>query len=143
MSYKEWFEEHGNKHAVIIKKLEERGLDKDEIIDYFDFDNMVVNEPDFCYLYPDKKKCHDMESLNCYLCACPLFRFNSNGIRVEGDKTLYSICDVNAKGGTSGVFGDAIHQDCSNCIVPHSRKYVSLKYDCDWFSIMQDCELES
>lgn len=61
------------------EKLE--GNTKQEIIEYFRFENMVKNEPDFCPLYKDNKKCHDMEDLNCYLCACPHFRFDDNGFK--------------------------------------------------------------
>ena len=69
MTYAEWFDAHAEKHRAIMEKLLARGFGKAEIIDYFDFDNMVEAEPAFCPLYAEKKKCHDMEGLNCYLCA--------------------------------------------------------------------------
>jgi hypothetical protein len=143
MSHKYWFTDHGNKHKVLIENLRAKGLSKEEIVDYFDFDNMVKSEPDYCYLYAENKKCHDIKSLNCYLCACPLFRFNSDGIKKAGEHTAYSYCEVNSKFGKQGVFGDAIHQDCSNCSVPHSKKYVLKNYDTRWFAIMASCDIES
>ena len=60
--------------SIDIKDLNQLKLEDkttDEVIEYFKFENMVKNEPDFCPLYKDNKKCHDMEDLNCYLCACP------------------------------------------------------------------------
>lgn len=141
MSYLSWFTKHGNKHKAIVDKLQANGLNKEEIVDYFGFDNMVKSEPDFCELYADRKKCHDVEHLNCHLCACPLFRFNSNGIEKIGEKTAFSYCDVNSKFGHQGVFGVEIHQDCSQCTVPHSKKYVLKNYDENWFSIMASCDV--
>ena len=142
MNYKSWFAEHGNKHKAIVAKLKAKGLTKGEIVDYFEFDNMVKSEPDFCYLYAENKKCHDIEYLNCYLCACSLFRFNSNGIEDIGDKTVFSYCEVDSKFGKQDEFGDAIHQDCSKCTVPHGKKYVLRNYKEDWFSIMSSCDIE-
>ncbi|HIP51520.1 MAG TPA: hypothetical protein EYG94_05450, partial [Campylobacterales bacterium] len=63
MSYIKWYTEHGEKHKVIMDKLTH--LSDDEVIAYFRFDNMVKNEPDFCPLYKDNKKCHDLKELNC------------------------------------------------------------------------------
>lgn len=140
MSYRTWFTEHGNKHKAIVEKLQAKGLSKEDIVDYFDFDNMVKSESDFCELYADRKKCHDVENLNCYLCACPLFRFNSDGIEKIDDKTVFSYCEVNSKFGHQGVFGDEIHQDCSQCTAPHSKKYVLRNYD-NWFTAMTSCDV--
>ena len=138
MSYTSWFNEHANKHKVIVDKLVEKNFSKEEIIDYFDFDNMVKNEPDFCPLYAQNKKCHDMESLNCYLCACPNFRFKDDGIEKVDGKTKYSFCGIDSKDGRAGVYGDAIHQDCSRCTVPHHKAYVRKNFDLEWKKIMKD-----
>ena len=92
MSYKSWFETHAKKHKKIVDKLAH--LSDDEVIAYFDFDNMVKNEPDFCPLYKDNKKCHDTKELNCYLCACPNFRFDDESIKeivLDGIKIIYKI----------------------------------------------------
>lgn len=140
MSYSAWFTAHGNKHRAIVDRLVSEGLSESEIIDYFVFDNMVRNEPNFCYLYSDNKKCHDIDYLNCYLCACPLFRFNDEGYGQKEGKTIFSKCSVNSKFGSQGEFGEAIHQDCSHCSVPHGRKYVRKNYEMDWFQIMEQCD---
>ena len=81
MTYQEWFETHASKHAVIMEKLTH--LSDTEVIEYFRFENMVINEPDFCLLYTENKKCHEVEHLNCYWCACPYFRFNDSGFSTE------------------------------------------------------------
>ena len=146
MSYLSWFEEQASKHQVVIKKLLAQELTQDQIIAYFDFDNMMKMEPDFCPLYKELnsegkvgKKCHDMEKLNCYLCACPNFRFNDEGFEKKGEKTVYSFCDIDSKDGNQGVYGDAIHQDCSGCSIPHHVSYIKKHYDEDWKKIMKKC----
>lgn len=129
MTYFEWFESQYDKHKRVMKKLE--GKTQDEIIKYFEFDNMVKNEPDFCPLYKDNKKCHDMENLNCYLCGCPNFRLT------DGKSKLKSFCAIKSEKGGQFVGKDYIHQDCSKCTVPHHGKYVKKHYNPDWMEIMK------
>ena len=125
MSYESWFENHAQKHKLIVNKLSH--LSKDEIIEYFRFENMVLNEPDFCPLYKDNKKCHDLKELNCYFCGCPNFRL---------EKTK-SFCDIDSKDGGSIVSKNGfIHQDCSKCTVPHHEQYVKKHFDLDWKKVM-------
>ena len=141
MTYTQWFEDHANKHKQIVSKLITQEFSQEQIIDYFDFDSMVKNEPNFCLLYAENKKCHDMESLNCYLCACPNFRFDDAGIKKIKENTQYSFCDIESKDGSQGVYGDKIHQDCSKCSVPHHRSYVEKHFDFDWKVCMRNCSL--
>ena len=140
MSYKKWFDNHAKKHKKIIEKLLQKNYSKEQIIDYFDFENMVKNELDFCPLYKDNKQCHDMQSLNCYLCACPNFRFDDDGIKEVDSNTQYSFCDIDSKDGRQGIYGEKIHQDCSKCTVPHHQSYVEKHFDLDWAKIMQKCK---
>ncbi|MDF1882168.1 hypothetical protein JHD50_12810 [Sulfurimonas sp. MAG313] len=141
MGYTDWFKAHADKHKIIMNKLITQDLNKEQIIDYFDFENMVEKEQDFCPLYKDNKKCHDMDSLNCYLCACPNFRFKDEGIQKIEEKTQYSVCDIESKDGRQGVYGEKIHQDCSKCGVPHHRSYVEKHFNLDWEKIMTKCIL--
>lgn len=141
MSYSQWFEEHASSHKKIVDKLVAQGKNKEQIIEYFEFENMVKNEKDFCPLYAEHRKCHDIEYLNCYLCACPNFRFKDEGIEQVGKKTKYSFCSIDSKDGSAGIYGDAIHQDCSKCSVPHVENYVAQKFELDWKKIMKDCSL--
>ena len=141
MGYKRWFEEHALKHKVIVTKLLSKNYSHEQIIEYFDFENMKKEEYDFCPLYAKNKKCHDMEKLNCYLCACPNFRFDDEGIQKIKTKTQYSLCDIKSKDGRQGVYGEKIHQDCSKCGVPHHQDYVKKHFDLDWKKIMQKCLL--
>jgi len=141
MSYSSWFEEHAQKHKKIVEKLLKRGFTKEQIIEYFDFENMVKEENEFCPLYKEPKKCHDMESLNCYLCACPNFRFKDEGIEKKEGKTQYSYCHIDSKDGAQALYGEKIHQDCSNCSVPHHSSYVLKNFDLDWKKIMLKCKL--
>jgi len=136
MNYLTWFEAHGQKHKNIMKKLE--NLSDEEVIRYFRFENMIEKEPDFCLLYKENKKCHELEVLNCYLCACPNFRFNDHGLSQEGIKILYSICDIVSKDGALFESDDAVHQDCSGCTVPHHEAYIRKHFSRDWFDIMRN-----
>lgn len=143
MSYEGWLKGHIYKHRLIIDKLKAQGFDKEQILDYFDFDNMVENEPDFCKLYKHKEKCHQMEKLNCFLCACPYFRFSDEGISEdEEERTLYSTCSIGAKEGKPFYTESAIHHDCSGCTIPHKRNFVAKYYDEDLGEIMKGCEVE-
>lgn len=136
MTYEEWFQKQGNLHGKVMEKLKDKSID--EVIEYFKFENMVKNEPDFCPLYQDNKKCHDYEDLNCYLCACPNFRFKDEGFEKVDGKTLYSTCGINSKDGSQYIGDDYIHQNCSGCIVPHRAKYIKNKFSRNWFEVMKD-----
>jgi len=134
MSYSSWFQSHGEKHKKIIEKLNH--LSDNELISYFKFDNMVINEPDFCPLYVDNKKCHDNEALNCYFCACPNFRFNDKGFEKQENRTLFSTCNIESKDGSQYVSDSAIHQNCAACFVPHSESYIKKYFTRNWFKAM-------
>ncbi len=136
MTYNSWYQAHGEKHKAIMSKLVH--LSDDEVINYFRFENMVEKEPDFCPLYKEHKKCHDMEVLNCYLCACPNFRFDDKGLEKVENRTLYSICNIESKDGSQYFTDDAIHQNCSGCLVPHNEAYINKVFDRDWFKIMKE-----
>jgi len=137
MGYSEWFNKHANKHKIIVEKLLLKNKTKEEIIEYFDFESMVENEPDFCPLYKDNKKCHDMENLNCYLCACPNFRFNDEGLGTYNEYKILSKCDI--QNGEEFMGKGVIHQDCSKCTVPHHKAYVEKNFDYEWKKIMKKC----
>jgi len=137
MGYSEWFNKHANKHKIIVEKLLLKNKTKEEIIEYFDFESMVENEPDFCPLYKDNKKCHDMENLNCYLCACPNFRFNDEGLGTYNEYKILSKCDI--QNGEEFMGNGVIHQDCSKCTVPHHKAYVEKNFDYEWKKIMKKC----
>ncbi|WP_345979842.1 hypothetical protein [Sulfurimonas sp. HSL3-2] len=141
MSYIDWYEKHAVKHKKIIDKLTAQGYGKEQIIEYFEYENMAKNEKEFCPLYERGDKCHDTDYLNCYFCACPHFRFKDDGVEKIGSKTKYSFCSIESKNGAEGVYGDAIHQDCSKCLVPHTKKYVTKNFDLSWKKVMSDCQL--
>ena len=140
MSYRSWFEEHGKKHRVIVDRLISLDYSEDMIIEYFDFDNMVEKENDFCMLYKEPKKCHDMEKLNCYMCACPNFRFDDEGIKIYAQKTVMSECVVH--NGEEFAHEDKIHQNCASCSVPHHETYVKKHFSLDWFEMMTSCDIK-
>jgi len=135
MTYLDWFTAHRLKHAKIMEKLSH--LSDDEVIAYFRFENMVQHESDFCPLYAEHKKCHDTEELNCYLCACPNFRFNDSGFGITEGKTLFSTCSIESPDGDRFITDTAIHQNCAGCLVPHSELYIAKVFDRNWGTIMK------
>lgn len=139
MTYLSWFEAHSLKHAAVVSKLLSQGISRDAIIDYFEFDSMCDNEPHFCPLYATHTKCHEMEQLNCYLCACPHFRFDDAGLFEESGIINYSRCAINAPKGEVAIFGNSAHQDCSACTVPHQRSVIVSHFNTDWKQIMAPC----
>lgn len=127
MTYQEWIDSHKTKHQKIISKL--FYLSDRELLEYFDFDNMVNNEPDFCILYKTNEKCHDMEKLNCYLCGCFYFRFDK----------MNSFCKIDSIDGKKINSHDGfLHQDCSECSVPHNINFIETNFDRDWENIMKN-----
>ena len=141
MSYKIWFETHDIKHANIVKKLIDQGYDKEKIVEYFYYENMLINENNFCPLYAKNKKCHDIEKLNCYMCACPNFRFNDEGIDTIEDKVRYSLCVIDSPDGKAGVYGNKIHQNCTGCSVPHAKEYILEHFSLEWKTMMKACQI--
>ncbi|PHR57091.1 MAG: hypothetical protein COA44_06790 [Arcobacter sp.] len=139
MTYAQWFEAHSSKHQRLNQKLLSQGLCQEDIIKYYRFENMVEKEPDFCELYKDNKKCHEMEELNCYLCACPNFRFTMSPHK-KNDKIIHSHCSIESKDGAIFEHENNLHQDCSGCQVPHHEAYISKNFDTSWDKIMKKCE---
>ncbi len=135
MTYSHWSATHASKHTVIMSKLTH--LSDAEVIEYFLFENMVEKEVDFCLLYASNKKCHEVENLNCYWCACPYFRFNDGGLSMHDDKILYSICSIDSKEGAQFVHDNAIHQDCTACLIPHKEKNIRDNFNRSWRSTME------
>ena len=136
MAYKDWFDKHAIKHEKVLSKL--KHLSDAQLIDYFVFENMVKVEPDFCPLYEKNKKCHDVEYLNCYLCACPNFRFNDDGFKIVDEKKLFSTCNIDSKDGAQFIGDTYIHQNCAGCGVPHKKSYVKKHFLRNWKEIMKD-----
>ncbi len=139
MSYRTWFNNHADKHKNIVTKLIEKNYSQEQIIEYFDFENMVKNEVDFCPLYKKNQKCHDMKSLNCYLCACPNFRFNDDGLGQYNEFKILSRCNIH--NGKEFARKGVIHHDCSSCSVPHHTSYIQKHFDLDWKNIMSECQV--
>lgn len=138
MTYTEWVNDHAIKHQTIMQKLTD--LCDDEVIEYFRFENMLIAEPDFCPLYAEGKKCHDIASLNCYLCACPHFVFDDDGLYHDKGHTTYSKCSIDSKKATLFTSDTATHLDCSACILPHNEKYVKKHFSRDWLEAIGNVE---
>ncbi len=135
MGYLQWYKVFASKHRAIVEEL--KGLSDEEVLAYFDYDNMRKRHPDFCHLYAEGIKCHDIEDLNCYLCACPLFRFCDTGIDKIGEKIRYSLCAIDSRWSATVETDTTVHQDCSNCPVPHRWSFIEKYFDRDWRNIMR------
>ncbi|MFW5990524.1 MAG: cysteine-rich small domain-containing protein [Campylobacterales bacterium] len=97
-------------HQKNIKFIEKEGLEEDSLEKSFLYENLSQKEPNFCPLYVENQKCHDIEYLNCIFCACPFYM-------VKNSKTL---CSINSRFGK--YIGDTL--DCSDCFVPHRKGFV-------------------
>jgi len=126
MTYKEWDDSNATLKTQLILKLQGQNKSIEEIVSYFDFDNMIIHEPTFCGLYATNTKCHNLETLNCFFCACPHFKYDDKGLVKKADKTIYSTCKINAIKGSEFISENAIHQDCTKCDIPH-RPYFAYR----------------
>ncbi len=130
MSYKKWFEKHSLKHRQIVEKLSH--LSDEELIEYFDYESLKINEPDFCPLFAKNKRCHDIKELNCYLCGCPNFIFDDDGLEEIEGKKLFSRCAIKSSSGKTIETKNGYHLDCSNCTVPHKKSYIIKVFSRSW-----------
>ena len=138
MSYEDWFLAHAAKHEKIIAKLLLKGYDKTQIIEYFVYENLSVQEPHFCPLFKDNKRCHHTKELNCFFCGCPYFRFFT-----QPQDNIYSFCNIKSKYGVLKCYNNEYHQDCSNCKIPHLNDYVLRNYTLNWVDKMKMCKKET
>ena len=80
------------------------------------FKNRSKRDPSQCPYYQKEppQPCHDIEDLNCFLCACP--NYNSN--------ILKGGCNINSKKGGYNNLPEGKVWDCSNCKINHTPKEV-------------------
>lgn len=138
LTYFDWMHAHSLKHTQVIEKLFNKGYIKNQIVNYFDYDNLSKKEPNFCPLFKQNKKCHEIEKLNCFFCGCPHFRFYENP-----KDNKYSFCAINSSYGVQKCYKNQYHQDCSNCYTPHKSKYVLQNYTHNWYELMKACRIET
>jgi Zn-finger protein len=130
MTYTEWAEAHKRKRINLQRKLEGWGLTREQVVDYFDYDNMVRNQPDFCPLYATKTKCHNTDNLNCYLCGCPYFKCSDEPLEIEHNgNRIYSVCTIDSRFKRTFTYDGNIHCDCSHCTIPHSKTAALQHYE--------------
>lgn len=123
MKYETWVQTYVDNVRGVITKLGDKPME--DIVDYFDYDNMAKNEQGFCPLYRDFTKCHVTNKLNCLLCACPHFRYSSDEpLEVTPDgKRIMSICSISSKQAGTFEVDNVVHCDCSKCHIPHSKQH--------------------
>lgn len=127
MTYQQWLEDFKENRKNVLYKLKD--LKDEEVYEYFLYDNMVKNEPNYCGLYALGTKCHQMDDLNCFNCGCPHFQVLEEPLDIYEDQKVYKVqstCKIGSR--HSGMFksetvdGNEMHCDCSNCTVPHKKK---------------------
>lgn len=129
MTYSDWAKEHSHKRVKLQTSLESLGLTPEQIIKYFDYDNMIKHEPKFCGLYELKVKCHDTPNLNCYQCGCPYFKYTDTPTPDLQGKKRFSVCTINSKFAKDFELDNNIHCDCTDCTIPHTRKAALKNYE--------------
>ena len=138
VSYEQWLINHGAKHEKIINLLQAKQYSKKQIVEYFDYENMRLEHPEFCILYAKNQKCHDTKDLNCFFCGCPHFRFFT-----RPKDNLHSYCSIDSKDGEQICYETGIHQDCTYCTIPHKTSYVLQFYTHKWNEKMSLCKIET
>jgi Zn-finger protein len=113
-----------DKRLKIVKKLVDKGMSEQEIVDYFLYPGMSKKEPGFCILYGCDKVCHSLprEKLNCFDCYCPYYELV---VWNDGEKDITGRCAMGSEYMTffTTATGEQI-LDCSNCWFPHTEKVV-------------------
>lgn len=137
MGYRAWFDHHARAHRALVERLQH--LSPLERLSYFRFESMCEHEPNFCSLYARGESCH-LQSINCYWCACPFFRFHDEGVVRADGMRLYSRC---ARGlGCEYHHEGSVHHDCSGCLVAHDEGQIRHFLDQSWEETMRKCPLE-
>ena len=111
MKHSEWNIKHKALIASIVLTHQFKTVEDE--VEYFQYDNMIRTDPDFCPLYKSKQICHPMKELNCRCCACPHFSYNQ-------DETRFS---CKARGILSSP--EASFLPCNTCTIPHTQKFVT------------------
>ena len=129
MTYSSWATDHLKSRQAIQQKLEAKGLTPEQVVDYFNYDIMSVNKPNFCPLYAQGKKCHNVSYLNCYLCACPHFKYSDDSLYQKDSKKIFSECTINSRFATDFEFENDVHCNCADCTIPHTKKAALKAYE--------------
>lgn len=138
MKHGDWTAAHLEKVETVFDKLKDKSVS--DTIDYFQYDNMAKNESDFCALYRTFTKCHVSNKLNCLLCACPHFKYSDDEpLLISGENKVMSICLINSKKAKEFTVNGVTHCDCSDCMIPHSDKYI--KQQSELNEIHDSCSL--
>jgi len=120
MNYLEKWEEYHFKK--ILKELKQTNISFTlenilEIINQTSFLIRSEKYPNECPYYPERKPCHNVLKLNCFLCACPEYKKEKN----EGG------CGLDSKLGKWHYHPNLPAGkiwDCSDCPTPHYPEYI-------------------
>jgi Zn-finger protein len=101
------------------------------IIEHTSFEKRSKRDKSECPYYELEKPCHDIEDLNCLLCACPNY---------ESD-TLKGGCRINSSYGKITEHENLPEGqvwDCSNCSIGHDKDFVKswLEQNINYLSLL-------
>ena len=125
---RKWEKEHFEK---VLGEVKQAGIDfsleyLDEIIEHTSYDIRSLEHPDRCSYYSSGEKCHDLEDLNCFLCACP----NYQSGKLEGG------CEINSNNGKwhhHKNLPKGFVWDCTDCQTNHGpeevKHYIKENFD--------------
>lgn len=130
------------KHRALVEKLIVKNIYTKR------FSNILILKiwskqlnPLFVFIY-ESKKCHDVKVLNCYLCACPHFRFCDEGLKQEKRALWLKVCVQFLQQKVRSLFAQGNkYLDCSACTLPHTKAFISKHFDRDWKEVMKECPL--
>lgn len=98
-------------HKLAKKIIEER---IDKLIGEWDFEKRKKSNSEECICYPQNKKCHNLEKLNCLFCYCPNY-----DLSVKEGK-----CKINSPKGKYIENSEGKILDCSDCDFPHKAENI-------------------
>ncbi len=113
----QWREEHIRK---VKKIIEENHLSREEVPEFFLYDNLRKRYSDFCPLFEKGELCHtgvDREKFCCLLCACPFYDYTV----WDDEAKIYGACKIHSRHGRRNEYG---YWDCSGCSFAHDVEWV-------------------
>ena len=123
MTYSDWHTKYIESITALISSLPYDRVE--DIVNYFEYENMRSHHPSHCPLYSEALRCHDVRPLNCLFCACPHFQYSNTPLSApsDGTKTM-SICTIGSKQARRFTHDNISHCDCSQCYIPHTTSHI-------------------
>jgi len=100
----------------------------ESITTHFVYENMQMENPNFCPLYKKSKLCHHLkpDKLYCFACDCPHYSLDDSPF-MQNDMKTVGKCLVQSKKARYVTYkGKSVESqyailDCTDCIIPHTK----------------------